>query len=1112
MTICGACGQENPDGFRFCGSCGASLDVEQPAEREERKVVSVLFADLVGFTSRSEQLDPEDVRAILAGYHARLRSELERHGGTVEKFIGDAVMAVFGAPASHEDDPERAVRAALAIRDAIAEERAGGGELHVRIGVTTGVALIRLGVRPETGEGLAAGDVVNTAARLQSAAPVDGILVDEATFRATERVIDHRPAEPVQAKGKSDPIVVWEAIEARSRLGADVARTARAPLAGRLHEKSSLIEALARVRRDREPQLVTLIGVPGIGKSRLVYELLQAVEDDPELIVWRQGRCLPYGEGAGYRALADVVKAQAGILETDDGEAALVKLRRAVASLLPDPEDAARVERQLLPLAGLADGSHAPSREEAFTAWRRFVESLAEDGPAVVVLEDVHWADDMLLDFVEHLTEWAAGVPLLVLCVARPELLSRRPGWGGGQANATTLSLAPLADEEMAKLVAALLERAVMPADVQAALLRRAGGNPLYAEELVRLADESGFSLDDASSLPPSIEGIIAARLDVLDPPDKALLQDAAVIGKVFWLGSVAALAELESSEAERRLHELVRRQIVRPERRSAVAGEGEYSFWHVLVREVAYRQIPRAERAHKHRLAAEWIASLSSDRLADRADLLAHHYLTAVDFARASGQDATGLAESARQAARTAGERALSMHAYPAAERSFRRALELSPPEDAERPRLLLSLAQAIFRGQDAGEGELVEARDSLLAVGDLEGAAEAEAMLGDHAWIRGRTSETVARLERAAELVAELPASPAKAYVVASASRFLMLAGRNVEAIATGRQALELAQQLGLEEVRAHALNNVGSARASLGDQGGLQELEESIAIGERLGSPVVIRGYINLASNAALQGDMRRGRELHFRGHEAAERFGQRRGLGFLAAELAVDAYVLGEWSEARERAAAFLRSVAHDEPHYMEAPVRLILALLAAALGDVTEAQAASERGLELARAAADPQVLLPALASAAAVDADLGDHDRAGALLDELLGSLATLETSGVALWIYPAVHPFAELDRLDELTELLGSGAHTRWGEAARLHHSGDAPAAADVLYAIGSLSDEARTRLHAAEALTVAGRRAEAVEQLERALAFYRSVGATLYLRRGERLLRASA
>ena len=511
MPICPACGQENPEGFRFCGSCGNPVGGETRRQREERKVVTVLFADLVGFTGRAEQLDPEDVRGMLSPYYARLRSELERRGGTVEKFIGDAVMAVFGAPVAHEDDPERAVRAALAIRDAIRDEEAG---LQVRIAVNTGEALVSLDARPSAGEGMAAGDVVNTTARLQSAAAVNGILVGESTYRATRHAIEYREAAPVEAKGKVDPLQVWEAVQAYSRIAVETLETG-APLIGRRRELDVLTGALERARQERTPQLVTLVGVPGIGKSRLVYELFKAIESEPDLVFWRQGRALPYGEGVTYWALAEMVKAHAGVLETDSLVDVGQKLTQAVSVVLGDSPEAEWVELHLRLLVGLTTSSDMSGdrRAESFAAWRRFFEALAEQNPLVLIFDDLHWADDNLLDFVDHLVDWASSVPILVVCAARPELLDRRPAWGGGKLNAATVSVTPLSDEETAELIGALLERILLPAEIQATLLAHAGGNPLYAEQFVRMHLERA---GDAPALPETVQGIIAARLDIL--------------------------------------------------------------------------------------------------------------------------------------------------------------------------------------------------------------------------------------------------------------------------------------------------------------------------------------------------------------------------------------------------------------------------------------------------------------------------------------------------------------------------------------------------------------------------------------------------------------------
>ena len=533
-----------------------------------------------------------------------------------------------------------------------------------------------LDARPVEGEGMASGDVVNTAARLQAAAPVDGILVDATTFRASDRQITYQPAEPVIAKGKANPVAAWLAVGARASLGVDVAQAPAAALVGRERELDLLEDALARVRDECAVQLITLIGVPGMGKSRLVWELLQTVEAEPELTVWRQGRCLPYGEGVALWALGEIVKAQAGILENDPADLATAKLDRAVTGLLGDDAEAAWVAGQLRPLVGLGTAVElgGDRRAEAFGAWRRFLEALAEQGPAVLVIEELHWADEVLLDFLDHLVDWVTDVPLLVVCTARPELLVRRPGWGGGKLNATTVSLPPLSEADTARLVAALLNQALLPADTQTALLARAGGNPLHAEEYMRMLADRGYLRKAGASwrlervgelpLPESVQGIIAARLDTLAAEDKALVQDAAVLGKVGWLGALAALSGIDPLTLEPRLHILERRELLRRERRSAVAGERQYAFRHVLIQDVAYSQLPRAARADKHLRAARWLEALAPDRAEDRAELLAHHWQAALQYAQAAGRDTTVLAGQARLALREAGNRALELNA----------------------------------------------------------------------------------------------------------------------------------------------------------------------------------------------------------------------------------------------------------------------------------------------------------------------------------------------------------------------------------------------------------------------------------------------------------------
>jgi class 3 adenylate cyclase/tetratricopeptide (TPR) repeat protein len=1080
---CPSCGFENAEGAKFCSECGTALTASAP-QREERKVVTVLFADLVGFTSQAERLDPEEVRALLQPYHARLRELLERHGGTVEKFIGDAVMAIFGAPVAHEDDPERAVRAALAIRDGLVEE----GRLQVRIGVTTGEALVALGARPEAGEGMAAGDVVNTAARLQSAAPVDGILVDETTFHATERAIDYREHEPVAAKGKVEPVPVWEAVQARAAFGTDVRQIGGAALVGREAELEALLNSLERVRGG-EPQLVTLVGVPGIGKSRLVWELFQRVDALPEFVTWRQGRSLPYGEGVSFWALGEMAKAQAGILETDSPEAVGEKLAAMVAGLVADEPERGWVEMHLRPLVGLGADAElgGDRRAEAFAAWRRFFEALAEQGPAVLVFEDLHWADDGLLDFVDHLVEWAAGVSLLVVGTARPELLSRRPGWGGGKPNAQTISLAPLSDEETARLVHTLLDRAVVAAEVQTSLLEHAGGNPLYAEEFVRLLEQERGDV----TLPESVQGIIAARLDALPSEEKALLQQAAVHGKVFWLGAL----EGERWAVEEQLHALERKEFVRRERRSSVAGEVECAFRHALVRDVAYEQIPRAERGERHLAAAGWIESLG--RPEDHAELLAHHYLAALEYGKAD--------ERAGPALREAGDRAAALNAPAQAIRYYERALELAREPDGE---LLFRYGQALHA---AGDDRTDDVLEEAARLSDPERAAEAHALLAEFWWHRGVSDRSLSHVERAAELVRDAPPSAAKARVLAEVSRQKILGGAAEEGLPIAREAYATAEQLGLTELAAKALNNIGIARMDFGDlAGAVEDLERSVELALSVNSPEVARAYNNLGAVAWATEGPGKAREFIVEAIRVGERLGNAHVASFSAAILPSALLSLGEWDEALAQFDAFIAERESGLPHYHEGSWHMDRATILHARGEDAERVLEDlRRGLEASRRVGDPQALIPALATSARILVELGRFDEARAHTDELRG------VPSLARWLgYFADFAFvaSELGEEDLVRSVLAEAL-----EDSPLKHAlealmdGEPARAADILSDSDRLYYEARMRLLATRTLVAEARRAEADEQLAKSLAFWRSVGARRYIAEAE-ALRAQA
>ena len=1096
MATCPSCGQENPEGFRLCGMCGTPLTAE-PAAREERKVVTVLFCDLVGFTAKAEQLDPEDVRAVLGPYHTRVRAELERHGGTVEKFIGDAVMALFGAPVAHEDDPERAVRAALAIREFAVEEG-----LELRVGITTGEALVSLDASPSEGEGMASGDVVNTAARLQSAAPVNGILADETTYRSTRQTIEYGDAPDVEAKGKAEPISVWEATGARSRFGVDVTHHARAELVGRERELSVLRDAFERARHERIPQLVTLVAVPGMGKSRLVYELSRIVDADPELVTWRQGRCLAYGDGVAFWALAEVVKAQAGIHERDTEAGAAEKLRAAVDDAFADASDARWVESHLRPLVGLETetGLGGDRRGEAFAAWRRFLEALAEQRPLVLVLEDLHWADEGLLDFVDELVDWLSGVPLLVVCSARPELLERRPGWGGGKLNASTLGLSPLSPEQTALLISHVLERSLLPAEIQQALLERSEGNPLYAEQFAQLYLERGSAED--LPLPETLQGIVAARLDGLSTEEKAVLQDASVVGKVFWTGALRR----DEGTANPLLHSLERKGFLTRQRRSSVESEGEWAFAHMLLRDVAYGQIPRADRAHKHRETAEWIESLG--RPDDHAELLAFHWSSALELTQAAGQDAAELETPARLALRTAGDRAFAVNAYPAAAGYYGHALALWPEDDEERPQLLYGYADALYVADDeTALSALEEARDALLAAGDRETAAEAELSLSRIWWHRGQSDTARAHQTRAEELV-EGTSSRTTARVLAFIARTKSIGGDPSQGLRLATDALAMAETFVSDELRAHALATVGISKGYLGDPTGTQDEERALELAISAHSPVAGSIANNVAVQAFFAFDLRRAGELFDEGRRIAERLGDASGVRWLRAQQASFALTLGRWDDALRMSEEFIVECEAGSTHYLEARTRADRAGIRGARGDVEGALADYRQAVTLARSSTDPQRLLPTLGEVSLAFETHGLADEARDLAREVVD--VTRVHPHAAVWALPFDFLFSHfaVEFELELREALEDAPPGPWKELSFACLDRDFVRAAEMWAEAGSPTSEARSRLRAAEELIETGRRAEGAAQLEKALAFYRTVGATYFIERGEALL----
>ena len=996
-------------------------------------------------------------------------------------------MAVFGAPAAQEDDPERAVRAALAIREALAEsnERHPELDLHVRVAVNTGEALVSLDADPAAGESIASGDVVNVAARLQAAAPIDGVVVGAMTYRATCDAIEYEESPTVRAKGKAEPIPCWQALRAISRVGETRRRQDATPLIGRQRERQALIDAFEHACGSRSVHALTLVGVPGIGKSRLVRELFHYLDRRPGMIRWREGRSPPYGDGGTFLALGEIVKAEAGLLDSHGSEAASSKLAQSVAAVVSDRDEAEWVERHLRTLVGLDAGAalFGDRKAEAFAAWRRFIEQLARHRPTVLVFEDLHWADDAVVDFIEHLLAWAADVPLLVLCTGRPELLERRPRWGA-DSQTSVVSLEPLSGSETRDLLDALLRNALLPEQTRSALLTAAEGNPLYAEEFVRMLVDRNILVQqegewilrqtDDFPVPDSVLGIIAARLDAVPDSDKTVIQDAAVVGKVFWPGAVASVAERGKWAVEEALRRLEQRQLVRRRHESSVTGDSEYVFEHGLIRDVAYRTIVRRVRADKHRRAGAWMSSLTGDRR-DRADAVAYHYVTALENAEASGQVTDELRLAASEALQAAADRAGSLHSHAAAARLWGQALELCAPDDELRPRLLLAYGKALAIADEPATSVLDEAAQALIEAGELSGAAEAESTNGWLLSLAGKPEEARARDERALELVREAAPSYAKALILARAGTHAVLRGPRAEPNRLLGEALAIAERLGLLEIEAEALQFVGMTRLDAGEEDGVQDIEKALAIATDLNSPVSLSCYGNLADMRRYFGSLDESALLHLDGERAAERFGIPIQVRRFRAEQAIDLYYNGDWDAALAHLDEYLDALETGSPHRGAGEARLHRGRIRLARDDGEGAMQDAQAALEFARATGEPWDLFPALAfhARASVEQAPGQVEASVA---ELLDALASGQPFWGA-WSLPDLLAGLGEERYPEMRQLLDEATpRTQWYEAARAVIDGSFTRAADVYAAIGSQPDEAVARLQAARQLLAAG------------------------------------
>jgi class 3 adenylate cyclase/tetratricopeptide (TPR) repeat protein len=826
--VCPTCGTPNDPQFKFCGECGSVLDgpalpaaqpggvptAPQPggAPVAEHRLVSVLFADLVGFTTLSESRDSEEVRDLLSRYFEACRTVVERYGGVVEKFIGDAVMAIWGVPTANEDDAERAVRAALDVVDGVAELGAqiGAPGLQARAGVLTGEATVNLGA---LGQGMVAGDLVNTASRVQASAEPGTVLIGEGTKRATEAAVAYADAGLHELKGKAEPVRLYRALRVTAgRGGLMRSEGLEPPFVGRDRELKAVKDLFHACVDEGKAHLVQVSGIAGIGKSRLGWEVFKYLDGMQRVFLWHRGRCLAYGDGVTYWALAEMVRGRAGILEGEDRSSAAAKLHQVVERYVLDPDERRFVEPRLGHLLGLEDRA-ASDKADLFAGWRLFFERLASSDPVFMLFEDLQWADPSLVEFIDHLLEWSRGFPIFVMTLSRP---GAAVSLAGARRNATSIYLEPLPEGAMTELLLGLVPG--LPAEVTRTILDRAEGVPLYAVETVRMLLDRGQLVQDGPvyrptgpiadlEVPETLHALIAARLDGLEAGERSLVQDASVLGKTFTRQALAAVAGLTERDLDPLLASLVAKEVLSVQTDPRSPERGQYGFLQDLVRTVAYETLAKRDRKAKHLLAATFIEEAWGQDDEEIVEVAASHLLQAYRLAP-EDPDAGSIQERARRMRARGGERAASLAAAESALTYFHQAAELtdSALERAELTERSGQMAALLGRAEEATD-RFETASRLFEDAGQPHQAARVQARLGEVEFMQGRTDQAAKRLRGAHAVLSGEEPDPDLAMVAGQLGRFLALAGDD-EAIPLLEEALELAEQLELPEVYAHAL----------------------------------------------------------------------------------------------------------------------------------------------------------------------------------------------------------------------------------------------------------------------------------------------------------------
>jgi len=933
---CPSCGITTSPEFQFCPSCGVALQPsgpdgaaarpetaahpghptaeERPRPLAERRLVSVLFLDLVGFTTLSESLDPEDVREIQSRYFEAARSTVSHYGGSLEKFIGDAVMAVWGTPIAHEDDGERAVRAALEIVAAVMTISAPGvgGHLTARGAVATGEVAVTLNAE---GQGMVTGDLVNTTSRLQDAAAPGTVLIDAATHTVVGQAIGVEPAGELSLKGKAAPVAAWRATGVAEHAGSESRTGHRGPFVGRTAEIRGLREQLATIGSERRLRVVSLVGIAGIGKSRLAWELQHGDAASTPEAAWYSGRAPGYGEGIAFAPLAEMVRRSAGIAESDPAEVARRAIREVLGRFVADAAEREWIEPRVLAL--LEPGQTAGAdREELFAAWRRYLEAQAETAPLVLLFEDLQWADSGMLDFIDYLADWSRHSPVLVLTLGRPELLDARPTWGAGLPHFTAMHLERLPDAAIDELLGSLAPG--LPDDVTRRVRERADGVPLYAVELARMLTERDESRRAASVAPPpssagagsieipeSLHALIAARIDALPPAERSLLLTAAVLGRRFRPEALGAISGATPEALRERLRALLRREFLAMDDDPRSPGRGQLSFVQELVREVAYHTLSRRERRAQHLAVVAYLESVGEP---DLVEPIAEHLLAAHGASPGDPDEGAVIAGRARGALQQAAERAQALHAPARALAHLERALELTG-DPADRANLAESAGLAARAAARFGvaEGHLREAIDLRSSLGDSARASRHRAQLASLLLQAQRSDTALAELEAAWRVVAANPEEAAgAAQVPAELARAHLLRGEPARAVEWADRAISAAESGGTPDLVAIGIDarvTLGTARAGVGEiEQGMAQLRQAIedARGAGLGS-VQLRALNNLAW-LTVTDDPRATSDMARPGIELAQRLGNREMVLQLLDIASIVAIEVGAWEWA------------------------------------------------------------------------------------------------------------------------------------------------------------------------------------------------------------------